>query len=93
MLTKEQIEQAAEKYCTENRGGGFEFQAFLTGAEWAAEQMKIKNDRLTEKHKALDAENLRLIEQNAALKAQNEIFTAAIQGLVNHIVEIDNENQ
>lgn len=48
MLSKQQIEKEAAAYTNENAGSGFEFQAFVTGAEWAAEQVQAENERLTE---------------------------------------------
>lgn len=42
MLTKKQIEKEAAAYTNENNGSGFEFQAFIVGAEWADEQLESK---------------------------------------------------
>lgn len=54
MLTKKQIEQAAHKYCEDNRGDAFEFAAFGAGAEWAAEQVQAEIGRLTERNRELE---------------------------------------
>lgn len=69
MITKQQIEKEAAAYTNENAGSGFEFQAFVTGAEWAAEKMNIRVDALADekdthrkKIEELQAENTKLRE-------------------------------
>lgn len=75
MLTKKQIEKEAAAYTNENNGSGFEFQAFIVGAEWADEQMQAENERLA-------SENRRLFEQAAALQAENGVLRANLDAAI-----------
>ena len=60
MLTEEKIKQAAEQYCRENNGGGFEYQAFLQGAEFMAADFVPVCLEATDAIHCMQAENERL---------------------------------
>lgn len=54
MINKQQIEKEAAAYTNENNGSGFEFQAFVVGARWAAERIQAENARLIDRNRHLE---------------------------------------
>ena len=83
MLTEEKIKQAAEQYCRENNGSGFEFQAFLQGTEYAAKEVA---EDLAGLVPAVKMQTKEIV----SLTVENERLRETIQELRDEIVHLNN---